>query len=132
MGPWPKGINNQINQQLLLIRHSTEKPLEEFLKNKDYGPGLKHLGLIPMIFRPDVKLYKERRKYSAENGDADYRLKIDYNVFVNSNESEKRSLLIKNLLQAVRDIGERAKENKATFDAREMEKDIREFLAHLF
>lgn len=128
MGPWPKGLDEVIDKERLSIRHTTLKPLEEFLKDKDYGPGLVDLGLIHMIFRPDIKLYNERMKYDAKKGDADYRLKINYDDFVHADESGKRSLLIKNLLSAIRMIGEKTKHDKAVFDSEQMEYDIREFL----
>lgn len=128
MGPWPEELSKEIERQILVIHHSTEKPLEEFLAKKDYGPGLKDLGIIPIIFRPDVRLYNERTLYRVKKGDADYRLKIDYDKFVHADEKGKRALIIKNILQAIRMIGERAKKNKVEFDSEKMERDIREFL----
>ena len=128
MGPWPEELDKEIDRQILAIHHNTEKPLEEFLKDKDYGTGLKSLYLIPMIFRPDIKLYNERMLYRAKKGEADYRLKIDYDKYIHADEAGKRSLIIKNLLLAIRLIAIKAKKNKMEFDSEKMEKDIRDFL----
>lgn len=128
MGPWPKELDKEIDQQRAAIHRSTVRPLEEFLAKEDYGPGLRSLGVIPMIFRPDIKLYNERTLYRAKKGEADYRLKIDYDKYVHTDEVGKRSLIIKNLLQAIRMIAVKAKKNKVEFDAERLEKDIRKFL----
>lgn len=129
MGPWPKELDKEIEQQKLSIRRTTTKPLEEYLKSHDYGEGLKDLGVIPMCFKPGwMTHYKERKLYNSKNGDADFRLNIDYDSFINADEQGKRKLLIINILQAIRLIGIEAKKAGAEFDAKKMEQDIRDFL----
>lgn len=83
-----------------------------------------------MILRPDIKLYEERTLYKAKEGSADYRLKIDYDAFVQADEQEKRRLIIENILQCVRLLGEKTKKQKTDFDAQRLENDIIEFTKH--
>ncbi len=130
MGPWPKELDDLISKQRLTIQHNTVKPLEKFLLEKNYGPGLKDLGIIMMILHPDYQLYKERTLYRAKESSADYRLKIDYDAFVSADEAGKRRLMIENILQCVRLLGIKTKKQKTKFDAERLEKDIIEFTGY--
>lgn len=129
-GPWPEEKKHEIHSQILSIHNNSLTPLEKFLVNKDYGSSLKTLYIIQMILRPDIKLYEERTLYKAKEGSADYRLKIDYDAFVQADEQEKRRLIIENILQCVRLLGEKTKKQKTDFDAQRLENDIIEFTKH--
>src|SRR5579885_3625782 len=128
MGPWPEGLGQDIEAEQLSIRHRAIKPLEEYLAGRDYGSGLKTLYVIPMTFPPGFKFYNERRLLRPGKKEADYRLKIDYQSFVNANEERKEKLLLKNIIQCVRLVGAKMKKRKLEFDSEKMEREIREFL----
>ncbi len=127
MGPWPEKLGTEIEKQLRQIHNKDFTPLKNLLLNKDYGSGLKDLGVIPMIMQPDIKLYKERTLYRAKQASADYRLKIDYDAFINADEVGKKKLMIENILQCVRLLGIKTKKQKTDFDAEKLEQDIIKF-----
>jgi len=126
-GPWPEGLDQDIEEQQRSIRRRAIKPLEEYLGGRDYGSDLKTLGVIPMIFRPDIKLYNERQLLRPGERRADYRLKIDYDDFVNASEEGKEKLILRNIIQCVRLVGDKMKKKRLEFDARKMEQEIRDF-----
>jgi|SRR5882724_9637975 len=128
MGPWPEGLGQDIEQQQRSIRRRAIKPLEEYLADRDYGSDLKTLYVIPMTFRPDIELYNERKLFRPGKKDADYRLKIDYDDFVNASEEGKEKLILQNIIQCVRLVGDKMKKKRLEFDAQKMEREIRDFV----
>jgi hypothetical protein len=111
------------------IRKEIETKLEN-LQDKDYGYALKSIGIIPICVDitkeiEEAGFYKERKLYKRKEKDADYRLRMDYEKFLNGNDDIKRLLLVKNILDCIRLIGLKIKEG---FASKELENDILELL----
>lgn len=95
------------------------------LEVHDYGSTIKDIGVIPIIMSLSPELeeqgfFRERKLVKRKCGEADYRLKIDYDKFVNSSDEVRTLLIVKNVIASIRDIGRKVKD----FDAERFEKDI--------
>lgn len=64
--------------------------------------------------------FKERKLVRRKQGEADYRLRIDYVKFYKLDDLRKNLLIIKNVIDSIRDIGRKVKE----FNASKFEEDI--------
>lgn len=98
------------------------KPLEQ----KDYGTEIVDIGIIPIILPPEFEetgSLKERKLIKWKTYEADYRLRIDYFTFLNSDDKVKRLLLIKNIIDCIRSIGKKAKKD---FYGLKLENDVLE------
>jgi|GEM_PF-1905701 len=105
-------ISNAIEAQLKVLEH------------RSYGNALTGIGIIPVILREAYlvnSFSKERRLFKRKEKDADYRLFINLEKFMQSDEETKRLLLIKNIIVSIRDLGRKAGKS---FDAASMEEDI--------
>jgi hypothetical protein len=82
------------------------------MANNNYGDGVTDLGIIPTVYpqwmldkqKSVGKEIKERRL--LRKGDADYRLFINHEAFVNGSTDERRKLVIENVL-TVQDLMQR-------------------------
>jgi len=96
------------------------------LESNEYGTEIDSLGIIPIIVNltPDLEnagFFKERMLFSHKKKEADYRLRIDYNRFINSDNRMKKLLIIKNIIDSIRLLGKKAKKD---FNAKKLEDDI--------
>lgn len=96
--------------------------LNEELKNKNYGEALNEIGIIPIIMPKEHLLdRKERKLFQRKIKDADYRLYIDYDKFLNGSDKDRELLLIDNIFKAIKDLERKA---KGDFDGKSLIKDI--------
>lgn len=98
------------------------------LIDRSYGSEVTNIGIIPVIVRPSAiaaGFWKERRLFQRKQNSADYRLRIDFIKFLNSDNKTRRLLIIKNIIDSIRDLGRKAKKD---FDAKSLEKDILDIL----
>jgi hypothetical protein len=104
---------------------SLEKKINECIKGNDYGSVLKKIGIIPTIFDLQTYVglpYQERKLLKRKKGEADYRLAINYDNFVSTDDAGKERLLVENIIESIRDIGKKLK--KEEFDAEKLETDV--------
>ena len=60
-------------------------------------------------------------KFSKKNKDADIRMRIDYHDFLNGDLQKKKELLLENIIESVRALGQKVKKD---FDSTKLERDI--------
>lgn len=63
------------------------------MERNDYGGTLEVLGIIPIITTEQLWPVPERKYYSPKRKESDYRLRTDYNAFVNAGDKERERLL---------------------------------------
>jgi hypothetical protein len=86
-----------------------EKRLNEALGERDYGPALREIGLIPIILRPGWReRQRERRLFQRKGASADYRTWIDFQTFMEGDDAQRERLVARNLVDAIRDLSRKA------------------------
>jgi len=114
------------------VTRPVEKKIQtEILDKNNYGDALNGLGIIPVIYSKDMLKtaedggtpIKERKLYMPSKKDSDYRLFIDHDKFVNTDDKGKEKLILENIIKCVQLLGEKIKQG---FDAKKLETDIRE------
>ncbi|EMF81681.1 Imm44 family immunity protein [Leptospira sp. P2653] len=114
-------FGDEIPTKFREIRKYVEERLNARLKNKDYGPDVKSLGIIPIILQQDMqKTHKERKLFQRKQRSADYRLYIDFDRFALASADQAIDLLLKNILDSIRHLSTKTK----NFDAGFLEADI--------
>ena len=119
-------IDHTVGNSYRVTGNEVEKKLNEFLEKKIYGDALTEIFLAPTIFSFEAYVglpYKERKIYRKIDKSTDYRLIIDYNEFINSDDKERERLLIENIIHAIRDLKRKIKKG---FDGDKLESDILE------
>lgn len=88
------------------VRTSVEQRLNEFCGEREYGPAVSKIGIIPIVLRPEFMLdRKERRLFQRATRSADYRLVIDYRRFLEGSPRDQELLLVRNVIASVLDLG---------------------------
>jgi hypothetical protein len=98
-------------------------PIIEKLEKNDYGKEFDLIGIIPSI-REDRFLdsdWKERRLVRPAKKDADIRLIMDYNKFVNASQDEQVLLYVKLIVDSIKVID---KKKKGDFQGQKLIDDI--------
>jgi len=106
------------------IRNEIESEIK-ILEEHDYGSEIESIGIVPIIVNltPELeraRFFRERNLFSKKNKDADYRLGIDYDTFVNGNNQTNKLLIIKNIIDSIRHLSKKTK----NFKAKKLENDI--------
>ena len=118
-------VNAAVGKDFMnLVREIDKKLLP--LKQKNYGEAVEKIDIIPIVvlITPEYEhFYKERKLFSKKNKDADIRLRIDYEKFLNGDIETRRILILKNIIDSIRIVGMKAKKD---FDAITLEKDVLE------
>jgi hypothetical protein len=120
------GRYDDFDDELTEVHNEIAPKLEPFLKDRDYGNEVVGLGVIAIIMKFDEEMeregwFKERVYLKRRQADADVRLRIDYDRFVQGDKATKRLLLIDNIIQSIRALSRKA---KTDFRAKELEQDI--------
>jgi hypothetical protein len=118
-------VDAKIGDEYRELRKEIEKKLKQLQANS-YGEEVGNIAIIPIIvnLKPDLEnagFFKEKKQFSKKSKEADFRLRINYDKFVNSNLNTKRLLIIKNVIESIRFLGTKA---KVDFDANRLEVDI--------
>lgn len=114
------------------VKHSDVKLIKEVentlknLENNHYGNEIESIGIIPIIVEiipelEDAGFFKERKLFKRKDKEADIRLRINIETFLNADRAAKKLLIIKNIIECVRILGTKAKKD---FDAERLENDI--------
>ncbi|MBJ8005813.1 MULTISPECIES: Imm44 family immunity protein [Bacillus cereus group] len=98
----------------------------EGLNGNDYGSEVEKIAIIPIVVNitpeyEDAGFHKERKLFKRKSKGADFRLRIDYETFLLADDSGRKILIIKNIIQSIRILGKRA---KSDFNAIKLEQDI--------
>ena len=110
------------------IRNKLIQPYLSFLSQKTYGEEFVDIGIITIVVSQKMLnegFCKERRLISRKNKSADIRLQIDYERFIHSDIVTARLLYIKNIVDSIEVVQERA---KGDFQGKELISDILEAL----
>jgi hypothetical protein len=102
-------IDTLVYDLYFVTRPLVEKPLNESLGSRDYGPALINIGIIPIIMRPEwLGDRKERRLFQRKQRSADYRLFIDFERFRSGGLDDRVRLLLANVITAIEDLQRKA------------------------
>lgn len=103
---------NEPFRRLLMEMNKKLKSFIEADENDDtYGAEFKSIGIITMILSDDLADTPERKLISRKKKEADIRLKIDYYKFVNSNADTQFFLYLKNIIESIKVVNEKKKED---------------------
>lgn len=101
-----------------ILREITKKLSFVTDKNKglenidNYGSEFKSIAIIPSCVDDDFWIalgWKERIKISRKSGEADIRLRMDYDCFINENYEGKRDMFIRIIIQSIKILQMRSK-----------------------
>ncbi|EEL18332.1 hypothetical protein bcere0016_10390 [Bacillus cereus 95/8201] len=98
----------------------------EGLNSNDYGSEVEEIAIIPIVAKitpeyEDAGFFKERKLFKRKSKEADFRLRIDYETFLSADYATRKILIIRNIIQSIRILGEKA---KFDFNAIKLEQDI--------
>lgn len=118
-------IDIKISDTFRRIRKEIEGKLKE-LENISYGSEVEDIGIIPIIvdITPELEeagFFKEIKRFNKKNKEADVRLRMNFNKFSNSDIKIQKLLMIKNVIESIRVLSEKAIKD---FEANRLEEDI--------
>ncbi|MBG9581110.1 dihydrolipoamide succinyltransferase [Bacillus thuringiensis] len=98
----------------------------EGLNSNDYGSEVEEIAIIPIVAKitpeyEDAGFFKERKLFKRKSKEADFRLRIDYETFLSADYATRKILIIRNIIQSIRILGEKA---KSDFNAIKLEQDV--------
>ncbi|MHC4552292.1 MAG: Imm44 family immunity protein [Planctomycetota bacterium] len=116
---------DDFEEPLRRIRNEIEEKIKKYIENKDYGNEVSELSIIPIIVKFNKQMeeegwFKERKLFKRKSKEADVRLRIDYDRFVNGNNNVKKMLLIGNIIKSIEALSSKARD----FKAQELVNDI--------
>ena len=97
-------------------------------EDNDYGTEFKSIAIIPTCVNKqywEILGWKERKQIWRKKGEADFRLKLDYDQFMRESPENKRLLFIENIVRSLEIIQERS---KSDFKGEKLIEDILEKL----
>ncbi len=113
---------NEPFRRLLMEMNKTLKSFIEADENDDtYGAEFRSIGIITMILSEDLNNTPERKFINRKKKEADIRLKIDYNKFVNSDTNIQLLLYLKNIIESIQVVDDNKKED---FNGEKLIEDI--------
>lgn len=91
------------------VRNRVEDRLNAFFADRDYGPALKQIAIIPVILSGKWRdAFPERRLFQRKQAKADYRLWIDFDRMRAGPDEVRGRLLLRNIVDAVTDLSRKA------------------------
>src|SRR5215813_5287814 len=90
------------------------RPFETRVKaavaQRDYGPAIREFALVPILLRPEFRSDRpERRLWKRREAIADYRTWHNFDECMVGNGNGRERLLGDNLIEAIRDVGRKAR-----------------------
>ena len=101
------------------------RKLSDYVKEKKYSDAINIIGIVPIIAPKSViekGHWKAHKKCEPQYGFASVSLQIDYEEYVRSDISNKKRLIIDNILVSVKSVSKKGKINYCLF-----EEDVRIF-----
>ncbi|HBW36736.1 Imm44 family immunity protein [Desulfosporosinus sp. BICA1-9] len=122
-------MSGEVDKQVGDIYREIRKDIEEnlkVLKDNYYGSEVTIIGIIPIIVKLTLELeaagfFKERQQFNAKKKEADFRLRIDLDKFVNSSSQIRKMMVVKNIIESIRLLKRKAKKD---FHGEKLENDI--------
>lgn len=114
-------LDSEIADAFRPIRKDIKELLNDYLGSRNYGAAIEKISFIPIILgsrftsRPERELVQHMLKV------ADYRVAIEYELFLNGSGQSRKQLLIESLLLVVADIG---KKFGRKFESQRLTQDI--------
>lgn len=111
------GVDDDIYQMCRMI--------SSYMKDKNYSDFITSVGVCPIVAprqELDKGLWKETKKCELKYGFASVCLQIDYELYVESTIDEKKSLIVKNVVDSIKAI-----KTKGKIDFKLFESDMMEF-----
>lgn len=121
-GRYGEELPNKYNE----VRNEVENRIKNYISERSYGSEVNDIAIIPIIIKFDSDFnendwFRERKLFKSKTQEADFRLRIDFDKFLNADKKTCELLLIKNIISSIRILGDRAKKD---FNALELENDI--------
>ncbi|MBT3362847.1 MAG: dihydrolipoamide succinyltransferase [Chloroflexi bacterium] len=118
-------LDHGISEACMQIEMEIE-PILNTLENTNYGSEVVDIGIIPIIIDPKRGLleegfFKERKLFKRKTAEADFRLRIDYNKFKAADYEKRKLLLLNNIVESIKILGQRARKD---FDHVKLMNDI--------
>ena len=88
------------------------KEIREYVKDKNYSELIDIIGITPIVAPKELLergLFKETKKCEIRYRFASVSLAIDYDAFTQGDVTEKKKLIIENILKSMKAIQKRAK-----------------------
>lgn len=99
---WMSGeVDADVADAYQSARRKIVASVNDRLQRVDFAAGCKELAVIAIICHDCDPEYKEIVKYHRGRGVAEFRLKIDYQSFLDSNEDDRTKLVLDMLLRAL-------------------------------
>ena len=115
---------DKIDDKWSVASESVSEKLKVFLENRDYGSEVESIAIIPIVADPPEgyeQFCKERKLFKRKSKTCDFRLRVDYHSFRDGDDAHREKLLVKNVINSIRILDERAKKD---FDGKKLEADI--------
>lgn len=103
--------NEPFEELLKLMINKLKKFVDSDEDDETYGSEFKNIGIITMILSPDLERVSERKLIHRKTKDADIRLRINYEKFINSDKETQFYLYLKNIIDAINIVNEMKKED---------------------
>ena len=117
------GLSEILKETMNKLSFLTDKSL--YLEDKNnYGKEFRQIAIIPSCMNDEfwnAVGWKERKQLWRKKGEADIRLKMDYNRFINETPKNKRLMFIDTIIKSIQVVQERS---KGDFKGDELIKDI--------
>ena len=102
------------------------REISRFMKDKNYSEKIDTIGIVPIVAPKelvDKGLWQEEVKYDMKFKLAYVSKQIEFDEYNLSNTDDRKSLIVKNILESVKSISRKGK-----FDYDKFQKDLLEFL----
>ena len=105
------GLSEILKETMNKLSFLTDKSL--YLEDKNnYGKEFRQIAIIPSCMNDEfwnAVGWKERKQFWRKKGEADIRLKMDYNRFINETPKNKRLMFIDTIIKSIQVVQERSK-----------------------
>lgn len=116
---------------LLFPIRKTIDSLLDIIRKKNYGSALTDIGIFSIVMKEemyDSGGYPERKYYSRVNGDADIRLRLNYNMFCNAKPEDRVEIYKRHILKAFVIAATKAKAADYSFEKEALINDVEQLL----
>ena len=125
MNFWYSGeVDSEVYDAYVTTRRLVESRLNDALSKRAYGTAVTKIAILPIILGPHFSDRAERKLVQRTKCSADYRLRIDFEAFLNGDANVREQLLIRNTIQAIADISRKARAAKLDFDGESLAIDV--------
>lgn len=96
------------------------RTLSSYMRDKSYSDVINSVGVCPIVAPQeelDKGLWKETKKCELKYGFASVSLQINYEKYIEANIDEKKSLIVKNVVNSIKAIKTRGKIDFKLFES---------------